>query len=67
MPIELLQSGFIGNITHNKQNVNMYVKKISDVFRKGVGLHSSRNNRDSEYIELVKDPEKNRGRLQKMV
>ena len=45
----------------------MYVKKISDVFRKGVGLHSSRNNRDSEYIELVKDPEKNRGRLQKMV
>lgn len=24
MPIELLQSGFICNITHNKQNVNMY-------------------------------------------
>lgn len=28
---------------------------------------SSRNNRDSEYMELAKDPEKNRGRLQKMV
>lgn len=67
MPIELLQSGFIGNITYNKQNVNMYGEKFSDVFRKGVELHSSRNNRDSEYMELAKDPEKNRGRLQKMV
>ncbi len=48
MPIELLQSGFIGNITYNKQNVNMYGEKFSDVFRKGEELHSSRNNRDNE-------------------
>lgn len=67
MPIELLQSGFVGNITYNKQNVNMYGEKFSDVFRKGVELHSSRNNRDSEYMELAKDPEKNRERLQEMV
>lgn len=67
MPIELLQGGFISNITHNKQNVNMYGKKSSDVFRKGVELHSSRNNRDSEYMKLAKAPEKNRGRLLKMV
>lgn len=33
----------------------------------GNRLFSSRNNRDSEYMELAKDPEKNRGRLQKMV
>ena len=46
---------------------NMYGEKFSDVFRKSVGLHFSRNNRDSEYIELAKDPEKNRGRLRKMV
>lgn len=67
MPIELLQSGFIGNISYNQRSVNMYGEKFSDVFRKGVELHSSRNNRDSEYMELAKDPEKNRGRLQKMV
>ena len=67
MPIELLQSGFIGNISYNQRSVNMYGEKFSDVFRKGVELHSSRNNRDSEYIELAKDPEKNRERLQEMV
>ena len=67
MPIELLQSGFIGNISYNQRSVNMYGEKFSDVFRKGVELHSSRNNRDTEYMELAKDPEKNRGRLQKMV
>ena len=67
MPIELLQSGFTSNITHNKQNVNMYGEKFSDVFRKGVELHFSRNNRDSEYIKLAKGPKKNRGRLRKMV
>ena len=34
---------------------------------KGNVRYSSRNNRDAEYMELAKDPEKNRGRLQKMV
>lgn len=48
MPIELLQSGFIGNISYNQRSVNMYGEKFSDVFRKGEELHSSRNNRDNE-------------------
>lgn len=34
---------------------------------KGNVRYSSRNNRDAEYMELAKDPEKNRERLQKMV
>lgn len=55
MPIELLQSGFIGNITYNKQNVNMYGEKFSDVFRKGMELHSSRNTRDSVGNQLTED------------
>lgn len=33
MPIELLQGGFTGSITYNKQNVNLYGEKFSDVFR----------------------------------
>lgn len=48
MPIELLQSGFIENISYNQRSVNMYGEKFSDVFRKGEELHSSRNNRDNE-------------------
>ncbi|MDY3781279.1 MAG: hypothetical protein SOZ90_03750, partial [Candidatus Faecousia sp.] len=55
MPIELLQSGFVGNITYNKQNVNMYGEKFSDVFRKGMELHSSRNTRDSVGNQLTED------------
>lgn len=48
MPIELLQSGFIGNISYNQRSVNMYGEKFSDVFRKGVELHSSRNTRNGK-------------------
>lgn len=33
MPIELLQSGFVGSITYNKQNVNLFGEKFADVFR----------------------------------
>lgn len=32
MPIELLQSGFTGNIAYRGQNVNLYGEKFSDVF-----------------------------------
>lgn len=32
-PIELLQSGFVGSISYNKQNVNLFGAKFSDVFR----------------------------------
>ena len=55
MPIELLQSGFIGNISYNQRSVNMYGEKFSDVFRKGVELHSSRNTRDSAGNQLTED------------
>lgn len=48
MPIELLQSGFIGNITYNKQNVNLYGEKFSDVVGYTGERYSSRNARDSE-------------------
>lgn len=32
MPIELQQSGFVGNITYQGQNVNLYGESFSDVF-----------------------------------
>ena len=67
MPIELLQSGFIGNITYNKQNVNLYGEKFSDVVGYTGERYSSRNVRDAEYMELAKDPEGNREVLQQMV
>lgn len=67
MPIELLQSGFIGNITYNKQNVNLYGEKFSDVVWYTGERYSSRNVRDSEYMELAKDPEGNSLELEDMV
>ena len=67
MPIELLQSGFIGNITYNKQNVNLYGEKFSDVVGYTGERYSSRNARDAEYMELAKDPEGNREALSEMV
>lgn len=33
MPIELLQSGYIGSIAYKKRSVNLYGAKFSDVFR----------------------------------
>lgn len=55
MPIELLQSGFIGNITYNKQNVNLYGEKFSDVVGYTGERYSSRNARDSEGNALTEN------------
>ena len=55
MPIELLQSGFIGNITYNKQNVNLYGEKFSDVVGYTGERYSSRNVRDSGKNALMEN------------
>lgn len=55
MPIELLQSGYIGSLSYNKQNVNLHGEKFSDVFQKGVEMHSSRDNRDSAGNQLTEN------------
>lgn len=54
-PIELLQSGFIGNITYNKQNVNLYGEKFSDVVGYTGERYSSRNVRDSGKNALMEN------------
>ena len=46
MPIELLQSGYIGTITYTKQNVNTRGEKFSDVFREGGTQFSSRQSQE---------------------
>ena len=55
MPIELLQSGYIGSISYNKQNVNLYGERFSDVFQKGLEMHSSRDNQDSVGNQLTEN------------
>ena len=57
MPIELLQSGFIGNITYNKQNVNLYGEKFSDVVGYTGERYSSRNSGESRVDRLVRKNE----------
>ena len=64
-PIELRQGGYVGSIAYNKQNVNLYGEEFSNVFREGTTKYS--RELDSEYMELAKDPEGNRGELQEMV
>ena len=52
MPIELLQGGFTGSITYNKQNVNLYGEKFSDVFRQNsTGNEYSREMDPVEALE----------------
>ncbi len=58
MPIELLQSGFIGNITYNKQNVNLYGEKFSDVVGYTGVRYSSRNAQDAEGKTLTENQER---------
>ena len=48
MPIELLQSGYIGSISYNRRSVNIYGEKFSDVFRKDNVLKSSRQRAEVE-------------------
>lgn len=57
MPIELLQSGFIGNITYNKQNVNLYGEKFSDVVGYTGERYSSRNSGESQVDRLARKNE----------
>lgn len=52
MPIELLQSGYVGNITYNKQNVNIYGEKFSDVVgAENAVRYSSRNQTESKEFK----------------
>ena len=51
MPIELLQSGYIGSVTYRGQNVNIYGEKFSDVFQKGTVLKSSRDSAGNALTE----------------
>lgn len=51
MPIELLQSGYVGSVTYQGQNVNLYGEKFSDVFRKGTVLKSSRDSAGNTLTE----------------
>lgn len=69
-PNALLSGDYTDNLAQFKQIVKREFQ--GTIFQNtfdddGNRLFSSRNNRDSEYMELAKDPEKNRGRLQKMV
>ncbi len=64
IPIELQQSGYIGNITYIGQNVNINGEEFSKVFKdKDIRF----SDRDTEYLELAKNPEKNEARLREMV
>ena len=52
MPIELLQSGYVGPITYNKQNVNIYGEKFSDVVgAENAVRYSSRNQTESKEFK----------------
>ena len=51
MPIELLQSGYMGSISYNQRSVNLYGEKFSDVFRKGTVLKSSRDSAGNALTE----------------
>lgn len=51
MPIELLQSGYVGSISYNQRSVNLYGEKFSDVFRKGTVLKSSRDSAGNALTE----------------
>ncbi len=51
MPIELLQSGYMGSISYNQRSVNLYGEKFSDVFRKGTVLKSSRDSDGNALTE----------------
>ena len=53
------------DIAYESSSDNTVPQQAAEV--KGNVRYSSRNARDAEYMELAKDPEKNRGRLQKMV
>ncbi len=69
-PNALLSGDYTDNLAQFKQIVKREFQ--GTIFQNtfdddGNRLFSSRNNRDTEYMELAKDPEKNRGRLQKMV
>ena len=59
MPIELLQGGFTGSITYNKQNVNLYGEKFSNVFRQ-----NSTENKYSREMNTVKALERQKKLLQ---
>ena len=59
MPIELLQGGFTGSITYNKQNVNLYGEKFSNVFRQ-----NSTENKYSREMDTVKALERQNKILQ---
>ena len=63
-PIELQQSGYIGSISYVGQNVNIKGEEFSKVFKEGNVLYADR---DTEYLELAKNPEKNEARLREMV
>lgn len=69
-PNALLSGDYTDNLAQFKQIVKREFQGtiFQNTFEDdGNRLFSSRNNLDSEYMELAKDPEKNRGRLQKMV
>lgn len=51
MPIELLQSGYMGSISYNQRSVNLYGEKFSDVFQKGTVLKSSRDSAGNALTE----------------
>ena len=55
VPLEGTRFGLIRSIQYSDRDVNSYA------------LNSSRTNQDSAYLELAKDPEKNKNRLAKMV
>lgn len=52
MPIELLQSGYIGSIAYKKRSVNLHGEKFSDVFR----LNSAENKYSREMQTMEKLP-----------
>ncbi len=57
MPIELLQSGYIGSISYNRRSVNIYGEKFSDVFRKDNLLYSSRQRAEGKAEQLATEVE----------
>ena len=50
MPIELLQSGYIGSIAYKKRSVNLYGENFSDVFRQ-----NSTENKYSQEMQSMEE------------
>lgn len=57
MPIELQQSGYIGNISYKGQNVNIFGEKFSKVFKENISDDENMQNddRDSDGKALTKE------------